>query len=256
MFVHGLIGPFNDPRTLVHLEPAVVMSPDLPGYGEEADANPKGITVDAQMEFLRASVDRSAPDSRIHLVGHSVGVVVAASFAHRYPDRVASLVNVEGNFTLADAFWSASVAGKAPREVLALLDGYRADPERWLIQMGIAPSGDRVDAAAKALSHQPATTIQAMARAVVTYTSPPDYLRSLRGVFDRTTVHLVAGGRSRAAWDVPDWALAAAASYTEIPDCGHMIQLEAADAFGRVLADLVAGRKGPTEGSTNRSSWK
>lgn len=243
VFVHGLIGPLANLRISEHLRPAIVLSPDLLGYGAEADADPEDITIEAQVEFLRTSVERATPDARVHLVGHSVGGVIAAAFAHRYPDRVACFVNVEGNFTLADAFWSAQLTGKTPRAVHELLEADRANPMRWLAQMGIEPSPDRIRAAVEALAYQPATTIQATARAVVAYTARPGYDRLLREVFEHTLVHLVAGARSRRGWDVPEWALAAAASYTEIPDAGHMVPLEAADAFGRVLAELIGGRR-------------
>jgi pimeloyl-ACP methyl ester carboxylesterase len=36
---------------------------------------------------------------RAHLVAHSVGGAAAVVLAHRYPHRVASFINVEGNFT-------------------------------------------------------------------------------------------------------------------------------------------------------------
>jgi lipase len=54
----------------------------------------------------------------------------------------------------------------------------------------------------------------------------------LRHAFDQVPVHLVAGARSRPGWDVPDWAVDAAASYTEIPDAGPMVMLEALEALG------------------------
>lgn len=246
VLVHGLIGPLADARITAHLQPAVVSSPDLLGYGAEADADPESITIDAQVESLCASVERVAPDARVRLVGHSVGGVITATFAHRHPERVASFINVEGNFTLVDAFWSAQIAEKPPREVDELLESERADPARWLEQMGVEPSPERVRAAVEALAYQPATTVQAVARAVVAFTSRPGYERLLREVFEHTAVHLVAGARSRSGWDVPEWALAAAASYTEIPDCGHMIALEAPDVFGRLLTDLTGGRDEPS----------
>jgi len=239
VLLHGLIGPFADERAVTHLRPTVVLSPDLLGYGPEADANPPGITIDAQVEYVRTTLDNRAPNTRVHLVGHSVGGVIAASFAHRYPDRVESFVNVEGNFALADAFWSAQVAAQTPDQVNAMLEAARADPARWLRESGIEPTGDRIRSAAEALAYQPAGTIQAAARAVIEYTVLPSYERLLREVFERTPVHLVAGARSRADWNVPEWALTAAAGYTEIPDAGHMVMLEAPDAFGKVLAELI-----------------
>jgi pimeloyl-ACP methyl ester carboxylesterase len=80
-----------------------------------------------------------------------------------------------------------------------------------------------------------------MARAVVEFTGRPGYDQLLREVFRATPVHLVAGARSRPTWSVPDWALAAAASYAEIPGSGHMVMLEAPQAFGEVLVRLTAG---------------
>lgn len=194
------------------------------------------------MEYVRAAVDRIAPDARVLLVGHSVGGVIAASFAHAFPERVASFVNVEGNFTLADAFWSAQLAAKTPAEVHKLLEADRADPARWLRDADVEPTEDRIRSAAQALSYQPATTLQATARAVVDYTGRPGYEQLLREVFAHTPVHLIAGARSRAGWNVPEWALTVAASYTEIPDIGHMVMLEAPEAFGKVLADVLTQR--------------
>jgi lipase len=59
----------------------------------------------------------------------------------------------------------------------------------------------------------------------------------LQEVFARTPVHLVAGEHSRSAWNVPDWALSRARSYTEMPGVGHLMTIERPEAFG----DLVAG---------------
>ncbi len=238
IFLHGLIGPFSDPRALARLHPAQILSPDLLGYGADAQADPVGITIESQVHYLLAAVDRTAPSKPIHLVGHSVGGVIAAAFAHRFPERTASFVNVEGNFTLQDAFWSAQMAAKTPAQVEQIMRANRAAPERWLRDGGIEPTSERIRSAMQALAYQPATTIQAMARAVVGYTADTSYEQLLREVFERTPVHLVAGARSRAGWDVPAWALTAAASYTELPGTGHMVMLESPEAFGRLLAEL------------------
>jgi hypothetical protein len=67
------------------------------------------------------------------------------------------LVSVEGNFTLADAFWSAQLASRDLVEVDEIL---RAKTE-----------------IAHALAYQPASTVQAMARAVVEFTGEPSSRR-------------------------------------------------------------------------------
>jgi lipase len=242
LFIHGLIGPFADPRAISVLRPATAVCPDLLGYGAETDADHDAITVDAQVDHVRAAADRVSPEIPVNIVGHSVGGVIAMAFAYRFPERVACVVNVEGNFTLADAFWSAELARKTPAEVRDLLDSDRADPAGWLRNGDIEPTTDRIRSAVQALMYQPATTVQAMARAGVDFTGRPGYESLLRDVFRHTPVHLVAGARSRSGWNVPDWALAAATSYTEIPDSGHMVMLEAPEAFGNLVSRLIAGQ--------------
>jgi pimeloyl-ACP methyl ester carboxylesterase len=241
IFIHGLIGSFADPRALAPLNPAPILCPDLLGYGADARAaEPGAITIDAQVEQLRADIDQALPDGHVHLVGHSVGGVIAAAFAHRFPERTASLVSVEGNFSLKDAFWSQQLAAKTAAEVEQILQADRADPGRWLRAGGIEPTEAHLRAATRDLVYQPASTFHAVARAVVEYTAGPGYEQLLREVFERVPVHLVAGARSRAGWDVPAWALSAAASYTELPRTGHMVMLEAPEAFGALLASLLA----------------
>ena len=99
---------------------------------------------------------------------------------------------------------------------------------------------ETIRAAAAALKFQPAATPRAMARAVVDYTGDLGYEKLLGDVFARVRVHLVAGQRSRSGWDVPRWALDAAASYTEIPGAGHMIMFDAPQALGELLTSLTS----------------
>lgn len=240
VFVHGLVGSLADARTIAMVRPAVVLCPELLGYGTASEREPGRITIEAQVDHVRAAVDSDIPGARLHLVGHSVGGVIAMAFAHRFPNRVACVINVEGNFTLADAFWSAQLARMTPSEASEMLAGDRADPARWLRSSGVEPADELVRSAAELLDFQPASTIHAMARAVVDFTGRPGYATLLREVFEHTPVHLVAGQRSRSGWDVPGWALAAATSYTEIPEAGHMVMLEAPHEFGQVIATVTA----------------
>jgi len=242
--IHGLIGTLDDDDLLNRLAPRPVLAVDLLGYGRHRDQAPDGI--DSQVEHLRRVLD-GARLGRVHLVGHSAGGVVAVLFAHRHPDRVASLVNVEGNFTLVDAFWSTKVTRMGPAQFAEVLAGYQSEPAGWLRESGIRPDERRVALARRWLGRQPAATVHAMARDVIEATTLPTYLETVRETFAEVPVHLVAGAWSRDGWDVPPWALDAAASLTLIPDAGHLMMLEQpgafADAVTRVLTEQDAAKR-------------
>jgi lipase len=119
----------------------------------------------------------------------------------------------------------------------------RADLAGWLRDAGVVANARTVALAQRWLGYQPASTVQAMSRAVVDTTRRQAYEQALRGVFERTRVNLVAGERSRDGWDVPDWALSAA-HLTVIPGAGHLMMAEEpqrfAETVGRLLADADA----------------
>ena len=127
VFIHGFIGTFdvrgwNGPH----------LRPDLLGYGVHRAAPPDTISLAAQVEHVRQTVEMHFGMQPVDVVGHSVGGAIAMLFAHAHPERVRRIVNVEGNFTLDDAFWSASVGRMTPGEADTMLDGLRAAPLDWL----------------------------------------------------------------------------------------------------------------------------
>lgn len=235
VFVHGLIGSLQVPDLLQYFPAGRALAPDLLGYGSQRDVAPDEITVSGQVEYLRRTIDEHVGAEPVHLVGHSVGGLVVMLFAHAYPERVKGIVNVEGNFTLNDAFWSASVARMHRGEAESMLAGFRSDPEGWLGGSGIAASPRETDVARRWLDQQPATTVQAMARTVLAESGVPEYMEKLREVFARHPVHLVCGERSETGWDVPAWARTQAASYTVLPGTGHLMMLERPAEFAAAV---------------------
>lgn len=244
VFVHGLMGTLQAPDLPGHF-PGGAMAPDLLGYGGAADVAVRDIHLHAQAAHLHEVIAAAYGDEAVHLVGHSVGGAVAALFARVHPARVRSIVSVEGNFTLRDAFWSASVARMTQAEADRMLAGFRQDPAAWLAGDGISATPPRLDTARRWLHHQPASTVRAMAQSVVQVTGEPGYLADLRKLFSRHPVHLVAGERSRQGWDVPDWARAQAASLTIQPRSGHMMMLEDAPGFVAILQRLLGEPAAP-----------
>jgi lipase len=111
LFVHGFIGTLD--VTGYELPHA---APDLLGYGEHRGVPFDAISIPGQVEHLRAFVDARFGSEPVDVVGHSVGGAIAMLFARAYPECVRRIVNVEGNFTLGDAFWSASVGRMSQAE--------------------------------------------------------------------------------------------------------------------------------------------
>lgn len=240
LLVHGLIGTLRDLVPFFRAIGIEAHAPSLLGYGGWRTYPHEDIGLYQQAAYLVRWMDEHKLE-RVHLVGHSVGGAVSLLFAEKYPDRAASLISVEGNFTLADAFWSGRVARINDTDVEAMMAGFRDDPAAWLASAGIAANPSRLAMAAGMLDNQPARTVRDMARSVVAVTGNPDYANALRAVFDGPVpVHLVAGTRSRDGWDVPDWARAACTSDRTLPG-GHLMMVEAPEQFADAIAEVAYG---------------
>lgn len=235
VFVHGLFGALNDPAIFERLGPARCSAPDLDGYGG-SQATP--VTLAGQVEALHAHIEERHREGRVTLVAHSIGAVHAFTFADQFPELTASIVTVEGNFTLRDAFWSKSIAAMPEEQARGSIEARLSDAGAFLAGDGIPAREPWLSRAAEALAFQPWRTIWQSATAVVEATARPEYSAMLRRVFDRQSVHLVAGERSRDGWDVPDWARSAAVSDTVMEDVGHMMALEDPARFGALIAGL------------------
>ncbi|MHB1668696.1 MAG: alpha/beta fold hydrolase [Thiomonas sp.] len=245
VLIHGLLGTFQVPDVTGDFAPGWALAPDLLGYGALSGLPPRDINIPAQVAYLRETIRKAFGAEPVHLVGHSIGGAIAALFAHAQPDQVRSVVSVEGNFTLKDAFWSSSVALMSAAAAEQMLSAFRADPAAWLAGAGIAADARTLPLGIHWLAQQPASTVRAMAQSVVAETGTADYLPKVREVFARHPVHLFAGERSRASWDVPYWALQNAASITLLPQTGHLMMLEQPQAFTRAVQSVLNASSSP-----------
>ncbi len=235
VLLHGLIGRLGDPEILAPFGARDVHAPDLLGYGRNRDADTSSLSLEDQARHVAgfiAALDRGP----VHLAGHSVGGAVAVLVAQRFPDHVRSLISIEGNFTLKDAFWSAQLADKSDAEVADIFAGYIADPAAWIAGAGVPVTPWTTALARDWLVHQPAATVKAQARAVVAATEAAEYLKTLRRLMaSDLPVSLIAGGRSAAGWDVPDWANRACRLRINIPQVGHLMMAENPEAHARAI---------------------
>ncbi len=239
LLVHGLFGNLSDDRILQAFRDTPVHAPDLIGYGSLAKKETAGITLREQAKHV-AKYIKTNNLGKVHLVGHSIGGAIAVLVAADHPSLIASLTSAEGNFTIEDAFWSAQLAEKPDSEVEAIIGLYRSDPEAWFEDAGV-PINDWTKTLAKNwIENQPASSIQAQARAVVSATSTDIYLGLVRMLLKSDMpVHLIAGQRSESGWNVPDWVRKLATSDITIPDTGHMMMAEDPQAFADAILSGV-----------------
>ena len=238
IMVHGLLGPLHMLNVDRHFRGREVLCPDLLGYS--ARPLPPSLSLDAQAEEVARLI--RGLGRRCHLLGHSVGGAVVMWAAHKAPECVQSLITVEGNFTLDDAFMCRRIAPLPAKEWARQWQLTQQDAAAWLTQAGIAVTEDRLRMARIILGHQSAETVQAMARAVVHETANPRYLKIIHQVLDGgTPLHLLAGERSAKGWHVPPWVRAYAHSDRVMPGCGHMMMLEDPARFCEILSEILAG---------------
>lgn len=240
LMIHGLVGSLDYFDPDARIETADVRTLDLLGYGDFRDANPARLTLHAQTEHV-ASQMAVLPDRPVWLLGYSMGGAIAVLATERRPELVSGIINVEGNFTLRDAFWSRDIIAKSLEE---WSNEYRAmlhDVPGWVTRCGVEPSKERVAWAASILEHQPAETVFAMSKAIVEETGDPAYLDAVRRVVEGgVPVHLIAGQRSAQDWDVPDFVRDSAQSYTRIAHAGHLMMLEQPVTFCRTVDSILA----------------
>jgi len=254
--IHGLFGTLDDPRIRAACPKRTWLAPPLLGYGPAADKTSEPVTIKSQAGHLFGRAKRALGAMPFHVVAHSIGGVIAAVIVDEHPQYVASFTSIEGNFTLRDAFWSLAISEMEDEQVDALLQQYRAEPIAWLALSGIVPGARAIARARSYLEAAHGRIIRAIAASVVEETSSPAYGARLKRIFDRTPVHLVAGERSRGAWDVPDWALRGAATHQVLPDTGHMLMMENPRGLGRLLAAALGGSATRSRQSDNRTEGR
>lgn len=235
VMIHGLVGSLRYFAPEQRITAARIAAWELLGYGSLRDIAADRLTLSAQVDYLADCIS-GRTDRPVWVLGHSMGGALAMLLADRFPALVAGIINVEGNFTVKDAFWSASIRARTLAAWEARYEAMMRDVPGWLAECGVTPSPLRVAWTEHILAWQPARTVHAMSAALVDETEDPGYLQAVRRVLERgVPVHLIAGGKSAANWDVPDFVRATARSYVELPGVGHLMMLEQPDVFCRVV---------------------
>ena len=216
---------------------------DMPGYGNSAPL--QHLTFPSLADALARLIDEIGAD-QVHLIGHSIGGMIAQQFIADHPGRVRSLSLVatsaafgsrDGDFQrrfLEDRLGPlerGATMAKLADSIVDSLTGHNPDPE----MIGIAR---------RCMADVPESSYRANMECLVTF--------DLRKELDKIRVPtlVVAGERDtnappavmeKMASFIPD------ARYVCVPDAGHLINLEQPSTFNTVLRDFLQTVENQTE---------
>ena len=241
VFLHGIGGDAAcwQPQLEAFSEGHRAIAWNMPGYAG-SPALPE-MTFPGLAEALLRLLD-CLDIERAHLVGHSMGGMVAQEFAATWPGRLRSLVLVATSaaFGRADGAWQ--------REFLASrlgpLDQGRsmADlaPELVTRLAGEAPDPAGVAQAIRSMAVVPEATYRAALQCLLTFDR-----RDVLGRIEVPTL-LLAGERDQTAPAVVMEKMAARipqARFLTLSRAGHLTNLEQPTAFNAALAEFLAAER-------------
>jgi pimeloyl-ACP methyl ester carboxylesterase len=225
-----------------------VLALDLPGFGASPPPG-RAYSFDALDRTLLQVLDLAAPGRPVHVVGHSLGGALALHFAHRQPQRVASLVLVDAAGILLKPVFVREIARPvAPRVGIGAVDrffGFLEDRVNGLQSLLLLGRDDRYDFVPWLMRHPEVR--QALLGGLVQVDAAlglveHDFSAALREVRAPTTV--IWGEHDRVAPLRTGQVLARRlpqAQLQVVPGAGHTPMLEQpADFHRRLLAALAA----------------
>jgi pimeloyl-ACP methyl ester carboxylesterase len=206
-----------------------VITPDMRGFGL-SDLGPDGFSIADLADDLAAFLDAlDLPAATVG--GMSMGGYVALAFARRHRDRLKSLILAD---TKAAADTPEARQGREAAISLVKEQGVAAFVERQIPRLLSASASDGLRAEVRALGSQPTDTVIAAIRAL---RDRPDRTAELPEIAVPTLV--VVGSEDALSAPAEARAMAAAmpnARVAEIPEAGHLSNLENPDAFTAALA--------------------
>lgn len=233
VFVHGLMGGSaqweGQVRALADLE---VIALDLPGFGENAHMEAAGSIADFASWALNELTTRGV--QRCHLVGHSMGGMIAQEMVARAPNRIERLVLYGTGATGVLPGRFETIATSKSR---ARAEGSKATAKRisatWFLEREHAAGYEECASIAE-LSH--INAIFAGLDAMNGWTGT-DYLS---GIEAETLVFWGDHDRTY-PWRQTEelWQSIKGACLAVIPGCAHAAHLEKPDLFNAILEDFL-----------------
>jgi 2-hydroxy-6-oxonona-2,4-dienedioate hydrolase len=234
VLVHGFLGGSSQWEAQIEFlrDHFDVVAPDLAGFGEASHlAAPADIAVHARN--VLSTLDRLGVD-RFHLLGHSMGGMVAQEITHQAPSRVERLVlyataalgSIPGRFE--------TMARSRERLVEEGAEHFaRRVSATWLLDREASPAFEPLAALAVRASEQ-------AARAGLYAMEGWDGRDRLAAIGQRTLI--VWGEHDRTyAWPLIQalWQTIPQASLAVLPGCAHAMHLERAALFHTLLLEFL-----------------
>lgn len=213
VFLHGFGSTKEDYADIVrHAEFAghPFLAYDAPGCGETVCADLSKVGIPLLVETALAMLAH-VDFERFHLVGHSMGGLTALMLAHRYPERVISFVDIEGNIAPEDCFLSRQI-----------VDHPRDDDERFfddfIQRTRHAPAYASALYAASLRHKVRAGAVGGIFRSMVELSDHGELMSKFLGLpFPRMFMYGAQNASLSYLGDIRERGVALA----EIPDCGH-----------------------------------
>jgi len=213
-----------------------VIAWNMPGYRQSTSL--PAMTFSALADAVEGLRKALSADT-LHLVGHSIGGMIAQEYAHRYPSRVASLALIATTSAFGgrdDSFRDAFLAAR-----LAPLDAGRDMPDlaaEFVPEItGSAASAEVIASAVASMAAVPEATYRAVLACLVTFNRRSEFATL------RCPVCLIAGEEDN---NVPVKTLQKMADSLPqatchvIPAAGHLPNLEVPGKTNELLNNFIA----------------
>lgn len=233
VLVHGFMGGSAQWQQQVHALPTrLVITPDLPGFGLNAHLD--GLDrIDGFAAHVLAELTAKGID-RFHLMGHSMGGMVAQEMVAQAPERIGRLILYGTGATgvLPGRFETIETSKQR-----TINEGARATARRiaatWFLNREKAPAYEDCARIAEVSSEQAMLAgldaMEAWSRA----TTLPNI---------RANTLIIWGDRDRTySWQQTKqlWQTIPETSLAVIPGCAHAVHLEKPELFNSIMTDFI-----------------
>lgn len=238
LFVHGF--PLSSAAWKKQIKPFQssyrVIAPDLRGFGDsEASSGAVPMTQYAEDLYVLLNELNAGPTV---VVAHSMGGYVALAFARKFPEMVRGLVLVN---TKAGADTPEAAAGRRKSAEQVNADGPKSVVDGMLAKF-FSPSNKDSALVNEVLDIMGAAKAPGVAGALLGMAERPDSTGFLPQIAAPTLV--IAGDDDQVIPPAESKQLAdgiRGAKLQTVPQAGHLVAMEKADEFNRILKDWLGG---------------